>query len=361
MDEGEHVRARRHLDRRRVDTINASRRISFTYGASLSPDARYIVFDRPDTETRLRDIFIVDLEDGRETPLIHHESSDHTPAWTKDGRYVLFLSDRSGTTGLWAQRVDTGRAVGLPVRLEPTLGWAFPMGRTTDSGAYYFRRQIGTRDVYVVDFDASGSITGEPARVSIEVAGANGASDWSPDGTKLTFFRRRDDRWSLVIKSMVDGREREISNPHVLGIGRPRWESDGHTILIKCNYRERDGLHRVNVDTGEISMVTTALFRHYEVVPNSREIIYNVPPHTFYRLDVLTGVQSKVHAAEQPWVITGMAISPGWRPTRLQRQPRQRLQGAGALPGRPAEPREGDRGVSRARARADRGLHVDAR
>ena len=85
VDEGEHVRARRHLDRRR--SIRSTHRVGrlSPYGASLSPDARYIVFDRPDTETRLRDIFIVDLEDGRETPLIHHESSDHTPAWTKDG------------------------------------------------------------------------------------------------------------------------------------------------------------------------------------------------------------------------------------------------------------------------------------
>ena len=280
------------------------------YGASLSPNGAYIVFDKPDEQTRLRDIFIVDVDRGSEAPLIRHVASDHTPAWTKDGRHILFLSDRSGTTGLWAQRVEAGRAVGLPVRLEPTLGWAFPMGRTTDDGAYFFRRQIGTRDVYVVDVDASGAIAGEPTRVSTQVAGANGASDWSPDGTKLTFFRRRDDRWSLVIKSMNDGREREIADPQMLGIGRPRWEPDGRSILVKTNYRERDGLHRVNLDTGEISLVTPVFFNHYEIVPHTREIICFVRPSTFKRLDVVTGAQATVLEVERPWILTGMAISP---------------------------------------------------
>ena len=65
---------------------------------------------------------------------------------------------------------------------------------------------MGTRDVYVVDVDSRGVIISEPMRASSEIVGANGSSDWSPDGKQLTFFRRRDDRWSLVIKPIDVGR-----------------------------------------------------------------------------------------------------------------------------------------------------------
>ena len=229
--------------------------------------------------------------------------------WTGDGRFVLFLSDRSGPTSLWAQRVESARPVDRPIRVEPNLGWAYPMGETVD-GAYFFRRQMGTRDVYVVDLDPSGVIVGEPTRASTEVVGANGASDWSPDGKQLTFFRRRDDRWSLVVKSMDDGREREIADPHMVGIGRPRWEPDGQSILVKTTYRERGGLHRIDVKTGAISMALPIYIGHYNLMPHSRELIYETNRREFFRHDFVSGATTAIHTVKPPWAMFGMAISP---------------------------------------------------
>ena len=279
------------------------------YGASLSPDATHIVYDKPDPATRLRDIFIAGVGDSEERPLVRDASSDHTPMWTRDGQFVLFLSDRSGQTSLWAQRVESARPVGRPVRVEPNLGWSFPMGETT-TGSYFFRRQMGTRDVYVVDLDSTGVITTEPMRASREVVGANGSSDWSPDGTQLTFFRRRDDRWSLVIKSIDGGQEREIYNPQVVGIGRPRWEPGGTSILFKAAFHERPGLLRVDVATGGISTVLPQFIGHYDLIPRSRELIYETNRRTFFRHDLTTGTTTTIHKVEPPWMMFGMAISP---------------------------------------------------
>jgi len=279
------------------------------YGASLSPDATHIVYDKPDPATRLRDIYIAGVGDAHERPLVRDASSDHTPMWTRDGQFVLFLSDRSGPTSLWAQRVESAEPVGRPVRVEPNLGWSFPMGETT-TGSYFFRRQMGTRDVYVVDLDSTGIITTEPMRASSEVVGANGASDWSPDGKQLTFFRRRDDRWSLVIKSMAENREREIYNAHVVGIGRPRWEPSGRSILFKAAFHERPGLQRLDIATGEISTVIPQFIGHYDLIPNRRELIYETNRRTFFRHDLTTGATTAIHNVDPPWMMFGMAISP---------------------------------------------------
>ena len=279
------------------------------HGASLSPDATYVVYDKPDPATKLRDIFIAAVGDGKEMPLVRDASSDHTPMWTRDGRFILFLSDRSGPTGLWAQRVESARPVGRPLRVEPNLGWAFPMGETA-AGSYFYRRQMGTRDVYVVDLDPTGVITTEPTRVSTEVVGANGSSDWSPDGKQLTFFRRRDDRWSLVIKSLDTEREREIFNPDVVGIGRPRWEAGGRSILFKAAFHDRPGLQRVDLATGKTSTVIPHFIGHYDLVPHGRTLIYESNRRAFFHHDLTTGVSTPIHKVDPPWFIFGMAISP---------------------------------------------------
>ncbi len=278
------------------------------YGASLSPDASLVVFDRPDPATRLRDLYIAEVGKPGDTALIRDAASDHSPMWTRDGRFVLFLSDRSGPTGLWAQPMHGARPVGPPQRVEPNLGWAFPMGDTS-SGGYFFRRQMGTRDVHTVTLDESGVVSGEPVRASTEVIGANGGSDWSPDGRSLTFFRRRDDRWSLVIKDLASGREREISDPQMVGIGRPRWEADGRSILLKASYRDRIGVHRLDLHTGLVSMILPHQIGHYELIPGTREILYNTRRHELYRHDLDTGRTVVAHRVEAPWFATGIAVS----------------------------------------------------
>jgi Tol biopolymer transport system component len=270
----------------------------------------HIVYDKPDPATRLRDIYIAGVGDAQEVPLIRDASSDHSPMWTRDGRFVLFLSDRSGPTSLWAQRVEGARPLGLPVRVEPNLGWAYPMGETAN-GDYFFRRQMGTRDVYIVDLDQNGAITSEPMRASAEVVGANGSSDWSPDGKQLTFFRRRDDRYSLVVKSIDEPREREINDPDVSSISRPRWEPSGTSILFKGAYRDRGGLHRIDLQTGTISTVIPKFIGHYNLVPDSRELIYETNRRSFFRHDLASGVSTLVHTIDPPWTMFGMAISPG--------------------------------------------------
>ena len=277
-------------------------------GASLSPDGSLIVFDRPDPETRLRDIFIAAVGVPGETPLIRDASSDHTPTWTRDGRFVLFLSDRTGPTALWAQRVDGARPVGPPLSVEPNLGWAFFMGETADGG-YFFRRRIGTRDVHTVSLDESGLVSGEPLRASSEVTGANGSSEWSPDGRALTFFRRRDDRWSLVIKDVASGRERVITDPQMVGIGRPRWEADGRSILLKAMYRDKPGVHRLDLQTGAVSMVLPRQIGHYELIPGTRAILYNTRARELSRYDLDTGRTVVAHHIEAPWFATGIAVS----------------------------------------------------
>ena len=79
-------------------------RIARAVVASLSPDGAFVVFDGPATADRARQsVFIAPVVGGAPRTLVADSGDDRMPLWTPDGHGVVFVSDRTGTAGLWRQ------------------------------------------------------------------------------------------------------------------------------------------------------------------------------------------------------------------------------------------------------------------
>jgi Tol biopolymer transport system component len=72
---------------------------------ALSPSGEFLVFKSTETGGRGA-LFLVDLRSSEVVPI---EEGVDRPQWTADGRAVLFLSARSGTSDLWFVGVDPER------------------------------------------------------------------------------------------------------------------------------------------------------------------------------------------------------------------------------------------------------------
>lgn len=72
---------------------------------SWSRDGKKIVFtrQRPGTQSQL---WVVDVATGKSTALTDGKSEDSMAAWSPDGRYLAFVSDRTGDTELFLMRAD---------------------------------------------------------------------------------------------------------------------------------------------------------------------------------------------------------------------------------------------------------------
>ena len=82
----------------------------------LSPDGTRVAL------TKGADVFIQDLESGRETKLTEHVGLDAYPAWrTPDGTIaVTFSSDRGGSLDLYVRPVDLSSQTDLLLSAEFT-------------------------------------------------------------------------------------------------------------------------------------------------------------------------------------------------------------------------------------------------
>ena len=124
----------------------------------LSPDGTRVAVWSNDQGN---DISIWDLERKTLTPLTLDPSEDQHPLWTRDGKRIIFSSNRSGGSGvfnLWWQAAD---GTGGPERLSQSSEQGFASGITPDGTAVVFFRNQGTtgRDVLQLPLD-------EPRRVT---------------------------------------------------------------------------------------------------------------------------------------------------------------------------------------------------
>jgi Tol biopolymer transport system component len=242
----------------------------------LSPDGRWIVYDaleQPGLDRR--DILLLAADGAREERLVRHPSNDLYPLWSRDGRAVLFLSDRAGTLDLWAIAVDGGKAAGEPRRLVQGLGRVIPMG-LSDRGDYYFALRAGGADVFEAEIDlASGELVGAPRLLPTRYRGVNSAPSFAPDGRRIAFLSVRGSEnfgqeGRLVSVRRLDTGEETDLYSRLSHIESFQWSPDGRLLLVSgSDRRARGGLFIVDASSGRAEPLVideSASFRGLEGV-----------------------------------------------------------------------------------------------
>lgn len=73
-----------------------------------SPDGKQIAYSAW-TRGGYRDVRVVDVGTGRFENVTHDRALDQQPVWSRDGRWLYFVSDRTGIANVYARETDSGR------------------------------------------------------------------------------------------------------------------------------------------------------------------------------------------------------------------------------------------------------------
>jgi Tol biopolymer transport system component/DNA-binding winged helix-turn-helix (wHTH) protein len=170
--------------------------VPLTGGEALRPAVARgtLVFERP----RFRSQVWRRAPAGPAEPLLSSTRWDEQPAVSPDGRWIAFVSDRSGRSEVWLARRDGGgprQLTALSAGRIAGVRWS-PDGRRIALSA----RLAGQSDLFVADIAGPSTTSIAPRAASNEAAPA-----WSADGRSLYFLSDRDGRWGIWRVDLAEG------------------------------------------------------------------------------------------------------------------------------------------------------------
>jgi serine/threonine protein kinase len=171
----------------------------------VSPDGKFVAFWALPVDASGgqfagadRDIWIQPIGGGPRIQVTSTESTDWNPAWSADGRFLFFSSDRSGTMNIWRVAIDraTGRPSGEPIAITAPAIYVGDMS-VGANGALAYTALDYDQPVRTVAFDPH---TAAVQRSPRDVAAGHRMwlhPDVSPDGRLVTMrsFRAQEDIW----------------------------------------------------------------------------------------------------------------------------------------------------------------------
>ena len=228
--------------------------------------------------------------------------SDQLAAWSPDGKEILFISNRTGATGLWSIAFTGGAPQGQPELVKPDLGSRHVVGMTAAGALYYF--QASSRDlpgIRVAGFDmATGKLTSQPVALAGDIAEGSSWPAWSPDGKRLAYVTERPagsgSKFSINIYAADSGEIRDLQPD----LGKPanmRWEEDGRSLVVN----DANALYWVNAQSGDASMLVTrptgAPQNSMELAPDGKTFYYirqDGAETAFMSRDLASGMEREI-------------------------------------------------------------------
>ena len=187
---------------------------------ALSPDGGHLAMEIREDAV---DIWILDLERGTTTRFTFDERRDRYPAWSADGRWIFFHSDRNGG-GVFRKLAD-----GTGVAEQLTSELAMPLTTTPDGRMLALHTFGGDLHLLEIEGEPESTSTSTPL---LQSPFAERAPSLSPDGRWLAYQSNESGHPEIYVRPFpnVDEGKWQISND---GGTQPAWAPDGRELFFR--------------------------------------------------------------------------------------------------------------------------------
>jgi Tol biopolymer transport system component len=213
---------------------------------AISPDGKTLAFIRG-VSSGVDDIFIRKMESGAQArALTTDKRYIISMAWSADGKYILFSSNRAGNHSLWKVPA-TG---GTPERVASVAENASDPVFSRDGKLMAFSQFYMDTNIWRMELDTASR------RKVITSTQYDASPNYSPDGSGIVFRSGRSGTGELWT-ALADGSdERQVTNQRNSLTGSPRWSPDGSRIAFDSRPEGQPDIFVVDATGGNMRRIT---------------------------------------------------------------------------------------------------------
>lgn len=188
---------------------------------ALSPDGKRIVFDLQGV------LFTMPATGGPARPITDALYDARQPAWSPDGKWIAFQSNRDGHYRIWLIAPDGSKAHAIS---EQRFEAREPAWSPDGKSLAFTSNRDGKFDIWAM------RLVDRTVRKLSTGPGGNSRASWSPDGSRIAYVSDRMGATGIYVADMA-GHESLAAKANVMAfgmnvpMGTPTWTPDGKSVL----------------------------------------------------------------------------------------------------------------------------------
>lgn len=225
--------------------------------ASWSPNGHRIAYWTTG-DGGARDVMTVSADGKGDVVNVTDDAAvDWNPVWSLDGKYLYFVSNRSGTMNLWRIAIDeeSGRLLGEPELVATPTTYFQNLAFSRDGKTFAFAQANFTSNIERFDYDSkTETLSAAPVALTKGSKFVRNPS-YSPDGSMIAFDAVTNKQEDIFVMASDGTNVRQLTND-IHKDRAPTWTPDGKSLVF---YSSRTGKYKawkINLDGTELTQLT---------------------------------------------------------------------------------------------------------
>jgi eukaryotic-like serine/threonine-protein kinase len=280
--------------------------------ASWSPHGNRIAYTRrlgPTTQER-GGIWTIAVAEGVPGRVTTDRSRDWNPTWSRDGRYLYFSSERSGSMNLWRVPIDerSGRTRGKPEPVTTPATFLAHPTLSADGRQIAYTSALVSINIQRLSLDPrAGKVIGDPSWVT------TGSRRWSspdpsPDGQWVAFYSLTQPEGHIYIARPDGSEARQVTGDSGVVDRVPRWSPDGNWIAYFSNRAGPLQLWKIRSDGSELQRLSPGTAAYATWSPDGARAAIPAGPNLGDTVQILDATRTFEH--QRPVVLPPSAVGP---------------------------------------------------